>query len=147
MKHLRLLAFLYLLGIFLAGCVKDTIEFITDQDKKTTTNLFVQVTDEKQQPLEGATIQYQSKSFITNSYGIVIINGVDVSNRHSFATVSKQGYFTTGSVFRSFSNTMVQIHCIMKEKKFDYTFSTSLAQTVVTAEGVELSLPSNALQY
>lgn len=99
--------------------------------------------DENKNPLEEATVIYAGQVQKTDKNGIYSFRKVDVDSRHSFLTISKDGYFNGIRVFStSKSGATISQRTVLLKKDFEYSFPSASGGKITTKDKVELNFPA-----
>ncbi|MFN8155312.1 MAG: carboxypeptidase-like regulatory domain-containing protein [Bacteroidia bacterium] len=125
-----------------SGCAK---EESNPSGSSTSTKASVSglVLDENNQPVAGATVMLENATEITNSQGYFILEEIQLNKERNLITVSKPGYWTHKTSFRSKVPSGFSINISLQKKSFDFTISSS-SGGVLTIGGNTISFPSNA---
>ena len=102
------------------------------------------VMNQNNQPVEGATITFGSKTTLTDGEGLFKIEDVMVMENQAFVKVDKDGYFHGSRTFFAYANEMEFVRITLLEKTIQGTVDAS-GGTVSTPEGVKLNFPANAV--
>lgn len=129
---------------FLSSCVKDRDQFIPDAGINYKSNILGIVTNEANKPVEGAVVTFNGVTKITDKNGVYVFSKVDVSSKHSFLKIKKEGYFEASRSFNTQKPADIQLRNIMLEKDFNKSFTAS-SGGIVEANGYKITFPANAI--
>ena len=147
MKKRILFALLSSLLFLIIGCRKDIIDFIPDPVPGVShpANILGVVTDESNQPVEGATVTYKTLTRITDANGVYSFRGVDVDSKHSYLTIHKDGYFDGSRVFTTNTTTTLNLRNILLKKEFNHSFDGNNGGDV-SIDNVTLRFPAGSIK-
>lgn len=144
MKNRNIILALLLAVTTFIGCRKDTEEFVINDENIYQSNLVGIVSDESNNPIAGATVNFQGETTTTDQYGFYQINGVNVGDQHNFITITKPGYFDGCRTFRTDAKRTLTHRTQLLRADFANTFSGTSGGNIVVGD-VELSFPANAI--
>jgi hypothetical protein len=147
MKKRILFALLSSLLFLTISCRKDIIDFIPDPGPGVShpANILGVVTDESNQPVEGATVTYKTLTRITDANGVYTFRGVDVDSKHSYLTIHKDGYFDGSRVFTTNTTTTLNLRNILLKKEFNHSFDGNNGGDV-SIDNVTLRFPAGSIK-
>ncbi|MBO6517738.1 MAG: carboxypeptidase regulatory-like domain-containing protein [Bacteroidia bacterium] len=136
---------LILLALTLVSSCRDDTETIQVHDEhKYTCTLKGLVLDELDNPVPGATIEYQGTLSVTDKFGFYVFENVKVNDKHNFLSVHKSGYFDGCRSFRAHNNMVLTHTTQLVRQNLSHSFASS-TQTKITAGEVELDFPADAI--
>jgi len=137
-------SFVFILLILAAGCQKDTEEFTPIDSESVQASIFGIVVDKDENPIEGATVQFQGNTIYTDQYGIYKINDTEIDTRHNFLNINKVGYFEGSRTFRTNHTKTITLKTQLLEKDFSQSFLNDEGG-VITKENTVLTFPANSI--
>lgn len=142
MKNYIILTILVVLGF--VSCKKDREEFIVKDENVYTSTIVGLVTDENEDPISGAVVDYKGTTTSTDAYGFYKITNVQVGDIHNFLTVTKPGYFEGCRTFRTNKKGSIYTKTQLLALQFDASFQSASGGDF-TSDGVAFSFPANAI--
>ncbi|MCB9262907.1 MAG: hypothetical protein H6607_11090 [Flavobacteriales bacterium] len=133
-----------LLVLLVAGCKKDTEEFIYDDETKYSTTIRGVVLDNQNNPIMGAVASFNGKKASTDEYGVYEFANEKVGSQHNFITINKAGYFETCRTFRTDKTGVINLQTKLIQAFFNNSFVATNSSTL-TAGAVTLDFPANAI--
>jgi hypothetical protein len=128
----------------LTGCLKDTEEFIPYEQFIESDALGV-ILNDKDLPVENATVVLEGEMTKTDSNGIFILDDVVISFSGSKLSIHKDGFFSTAvPINPNADNRSVNVRLTARGQ--DYSFLSTLPQDLVTGAGVRTTIPSNIFE-
>ena len=141
-KNLIFIALAFL-GL-MSSCLKDREQFIPDAGVNYKSNILGIVTDETNKPVEGAIVSFDGITKLTDKNGVYVFSKVDVSSKHSFLKIKKDGYFEASRAFNTQKPADIQLRNILLAKDFNKSFQASSGGTIA-ANGYEITFPADAI--
>lgn len=124
--------------------MKDRDQFIPDAGTNYKSNILGIVINEANKPVEGAVVTFNGITKLTDKNGVYEFSKVDVSSKHSFLKIKKDGFFETSRSFNTQKPADIQLRNILLEKDFTKSFNASLGG-ILEANGYKITFPANAI--
>ncbi len=137
----------FLILIVVVGCQKDSEKFVpTDNSKDYVSNIFGIVVDADQNPVEGATVQFNGKTVVSDQYGTYSINNVKVNSKHDVVNIIKDGFFESIKTIRTNHSKTIRVKSQLIAKSFDQSFNTNSGGQ--TKSGlVSINFPAESIMH
>lgn len=143
MKNYFLLASLAIITLF-NSCSKDEMTFFADPGITYKSNILGIVSDESNQPVEGANVTFNGLTKTTDKNGVYQFKDVEVSSKHSFLKIRKAGYFEGSRAFNTQKPANIRLINTLLKKTFDNSFASDKGG-LVEANNCELNFPADAI--
>ncbi len=138
------LSFLVLLALLGLRCVNSEILPVDYPEPKVTSSLFVSVFDTQGEPIEDAIVGIQDEVFVTDEFGISLVNSIEISER-VYVTVEKLGYFKGSRRLYAAQGQTHYLEIILMERKEAGTISSAQGGEIVIDGNSSLSFPADAI--
>jgi hypothetical protein len=133
----------------LASCQKDINEFESTENADLTTTVKSSVTgfvtDENDQPVEGAQVSVGNINTTTDAYGYFSVSDADVVKNAALVTVKKNGYFPGIKTYIATSNKSAFFRIKLIPKLNAGTFSATAGGTISLSNGLTIQFPADAI--
>jgi len=130
--------------LFLASCQKDNEQFIPNASENINGNdIFGLVIDASNNAVEGATVQFDGQTVLTDQYGTYQFKDVTLNSRHNFLNITKSGYFEGARTFRTNKKTTIQHTTQLLRKNFNRNFDGDAGGTVEQGS-IKIDFPASA---
>jgi len=133
----------------LASCQKDINEFESTENADLTTTVKSSVTgfvtDENDQPVEGAQVSVGNINTTTDAYGYFSVSDADVVKNAALVTIKKNGYFPGIKTYIATANKAAFFRIKLIPKLNAGTFSATAGGTISLSNGLSIQFPADAI--
>lgn len=135
------------------SCQKELSDGITNPGNNTTVDLGTKVrtsvsgfvTDENDEPVQGANVKVGIQTATTDEYGFFEARNVEVSKNAATVNVNKPGYFPGIRTYIATNNKTAFVRIKLLPKENAGTISAASGGTVTLTNGLKINLPANAV--